>query len=201
MARFGLLVQGEGMWDGAVTLGDSTYFNQMVNTSQTMNPSYGYLWWLNGKDSYIAPDTPFSTPGMMTPDAPEDMFSAAGGAGQFISIAPSKGYIMVRQGLLGTGEKAPIEFLNQIWKRILDLECVTTSVEQSNQDLVTLSPNPARDQLLIKGYTKAKLEVIHTSGISFSLEVVGNVVDIAHLPKGIYFTREASFSPIKFVKM
>ena len=44
MARFGLLVLSEGMWGDEVILNNPTYFEDMVNTSQGLNPSYGYLW-------------------------------------------------------------------------------------------------------------------------------------------------------------
>jgi hypothetical protein len=55
MARFGLLMLNKGNWNGNVILSDTNYYNQMVNSSQTLNPSYGYLWWLNGKASYMLP--------------------------------------------------------------------------------------------------------------------------------------------------
>jgi hypothetical protein len=54
MARFGLLIQGNGAWNGTQLI-NSTYFNEMVNTSQNLNKSYGYLWWLNGKPSFMVP--------------------------------------------------------------------------------------------------------------------------------------------------
>ncbi|MCP5119266.1 MAG: serine hydrolase, partial [bacterium] len=48
LARFGLLVVGEGQWNGTVVLGDREYLRQAISPSQRLNPSYGYLWWLNG---------------------------------------------------------------------------------------------------------------------------------------------------------
>jgi CubicO group peptidase (beta-lactamase class C family) len=50
MARFGILVQNGGTWNTTPVLTDPAYFQQMVNTSQDLNKSYGYLWWLNGKE-------------------------------------------------------------------------------------------------------------------------------------------------------
>ena len=49
MARFGLLILNKGNWDGNQIMTDTNYFNQMLNSSQSLNESYGYLWWLNGK--------------------------------------------------------------------------------------------------------------------------------------------------------
>ena len=34
---------------------DHAYTADMLSTSQSMNKAYGYLWWLNGKDRYMAP--------------------------------------------------------------------------------------------------------------------------------------------------
>ena len=47
LARLGLFVQAEGQWQGKTIL-DRAYLRQMVRPSQDLNPSYGYLWWLNG---------------------------------------------------------------------------------------------------------------------------------------------------------
>ncbi|MCB0588386.1 MAG: serine hydrolase, partial [Phaeodactylibacter sp.] len=53
MARFGLFTLARGNWNGTAVLSDTAYFNAMTNSSQPVNPSYGYLWWLNGKPSYM----------------------------------------------------------------------------------------------------------------------------------------------------
>ena len=54
MARFGLLILNEGVWDEDVIPNDTNYFSNMVNTSQEINKSYGYLGWLNVKESLIS---------------------------------------------------------------------------------------------------------------------------------------------------
>ena len=91
MARFGLMVAEGGKWGNDTIIRDTAYFRQMVNTSQDLNPSYGYLWWLNGKSSYVPPGMPVSIPGSVAPAAPADAITAAGAQGQFISISRSKG--------------------------------------------------------------------------------------------------------------
>ncbi len=45
MARFGLLNLNKGIWNADTLMKDSLYFKDMLNTSQTLNKSYGYLWW------------------------------------------------------------------------------------------------------------------------------------------------------------
>ena len=86
MARFGLLVLNQGKWNGSSILNDSIYFNQMINTSQPLNESYGYLWWLNGKNSHMQPRIQFTFNGSLNSNAPTDMISALGKNGQIINI-------------------------------------------------------------------------------------------------------------------
>jgi hypothetical protein len=45
MARFGLLIQNNCVWNTDTLLYDANYRLQMTNTSQSLNFSYGYLWW------------------------------------------------------------------------------------------------------------------------------------------------------------
>jgi len=75
MARFGTLMLNKGNQ----IMTDTTYFNQMVNTSQDINKSYGYLWWLNGKPNYMVPQSQWVFNGSLCPDAPSDMYVAMGG--------------------------------------------------------------------------------------------------------------------------
>jgi CubicO group peptidase (beta-lactamase class C family) len=74
MARFGLLALNRGIWNGDSVLKDQNYFSEMVNTSQDLNKSYGYLWWLNGKPSYRLPETQFEFTGSIIPNGPSDLF-------------------------------------------------------------------------------------------------------------------------------
>lgn len=125
MARFGLLFLNEGQWDNTTILGDQNYFDAMVNTSQNLNLSYGYLWWLNGKSSYITTGTPTLFDEPLQPNAPADMYSAIGLDGQHISVVPSKGWVMVRQGDFSANGRVGFDLLDEIWKRIVALETPT----------------------------------------------------------------------------
>jgi len=88
MARFGLLILNKGVWQNDTIMKDTSYFHQMINSSQTLNPAYGYLWWLNGKESFMLPGMQFVFHGWLAPDAPQDMIAALGKNGQILSIAP-----------------------------------------------------------------------------------------------------------------
>ena len=118
MARYGLLISSKAKWDGVDILGDSVYYNAMINTSQNINPSYGYLWWLNGKTSYMAPTTQVVFPGYLTPNAPADMYAAIGKNGQLINIVPSKGLVVIRMGDNSNNNQVSIGLENDIWEKL-----------------------------------------------------------------------------------
>ena len=121
MGRFGLMIISEGKWNGTALLNDANYFQSMTNSSQTLNPSYGYLWWLNGKTSYILPGTSPSLPGPLFPDAPSDLIAALGYADKKIYVVKSKDLVVIRHGM---ASNAPVtlaasSFDNEIWKRLM----------------------------------------------------------------------------------
>ena len=96
MARFGLLILNNGNWDGNQIMTDTNYFNQMLNSSQSLNESYGYLWWLNGKTSYMLPGSQFVFNNELIPNAPIDLVAALGKNGQIINIVPSQNLVWIR---------------------------------------------------------------------------------------------------------
>ncbi len=119
MARFGLLNLNKGVWDTAKILEDEEYFTQMTTTSQDMNPAYGYLWWLNGKNSFRAPAFEIEFAGELIPDAPQDLIAGLGKDDQKLYVIPSQNLVIVRMGD-DTGESllGPSSFDNELWKRI-----------------------------------------------------------------------------------
>lgn len=118
MARFGLLMLNNGKWDSEAIMSDTEYFNEMINTSQSINKSYGYLFWLNGKESFMAPESQLVIPGSISPNGPADMYSGMGKYGQYISIIPSKNIVMVRMGEDPTSVPVPFLFLDDIWEKL-----------------------------------------------------------------------------------
>jgi CubicO group peptidase (beta-lactamase class C family) len=133
MARFGLLMLNRGVWNTDTLLADTSYFNSMTNASQILNPSYGYLMWLNGKASYMIPVLQDTFPGSWAPDAPKDMIAAIGKSGQFINIVPSQRLIMVRMGdAPDTSYDVPMQFNNDIWIKLNELINNQTAVEKTD---------------------------------------------------------------------
>ncbi len=118
-ARFGSLVLTKGKWDGNTLLSDMTYYNAMVNTSQNYNLSYGYLWWLNGKASSMAPQSQLVFPVTLAPNAPADMFMALGKDDKKIYVVPSLDVVVVRLGDdAGGSALGPSSFDNELWGKL-----------------------------------------------------------------------------------
>jgi CubicO group peptidase (beta-lactamase class C family) len=97
MARFGLLALNKGKWKSEEILNES-FFNSSTSSSQNINPSYGYLWWLNGKTSFMVPGSQTVYPGTLIPNAPSDMYSAMGAEDQRIYVIPGKKMVVIRMG-------------------------------------------------------------------------------------------------------
>lgn len=119
MARFGLLMLNKGKWDQTTLMNDTDYFNSMVNTSQNINPSYGYLWWLNGKTNYMLPQTQVVFNGNLTPNAPADMIAALGKNDQKVYVVPSQKLVVIRMGeSAGNLQLAVSSFDNELWGKL-----------------------------------------------------------------------------------
>lgn len=115
MARFGLLLLNKGKWDQSQIISED-YVNLMSTTSQNLNLSYGYLTWLNGKSSFMAPGLQTIFPTSITPNAPSDMYAAMGKNGQLINIVPSQNLVVVRMGDVPDNSLVPFLFQDEIWE-------------------------------------------------------------------------------------
>ena len=120
MARFGLLALNKGKWNNEQIINES-YFNESVSTSQSINPSYGYLWWLNGKTSFMIPNEQNVYQGFLVPNAPADMYAAMGAKDQRIYVIPSKKMAVIRMGDASDPVNpnfAVSGFDNELWGKI-----------------------------------------------------------------------------------
>ncbi len=119
MARFGLLCLNKGTWGDQAIISDSDYFADMTATSQDLNPSYGYLWWLNGKESYKAPGSESVFSGKLISEAPDDLIAGLGAFDQKLYVVPSQNLVVVRLGDdAGEGLLGPSSFDNQLWEKL-----------------------------------------------------------------------------------
>lgn len=117
MARFGLLLLSEGIWEGQ-EIWEGKYFDEMVKSSQELNPSYGFLTWLNGQSSYQLPRVQKNIAGSLIPSAPADMYQAMGKNGQFLMVVPSENMVIVRMGGASETTMIPFMLIRQLWDRL-----------------------------------------------------------------------------------
>jgi CubicO group peptidase (beta-lactamase class C family) len=118
MARFGLLTYANGKWENEQIIPEA-FLSDAVNTSQSINEAYGYMWWLNGKATYHLPQSQFEFPGELIPDAPSDMYAALGKNDQKIYVVPSEKLVIIRMGDAAEAENFALSnFDNELWSKI-----------------------------------------------------------------------------------
>jgi|SRR5690554_134679 len=117
-ARFGLLLLNKGKWSTTTIMQDQNYFNAMTNTSQSLNPSYGYLFWLNGKTSIVLPSFPGSFNQPLSQHAPIDLYAGIGKNGQYLTIVPSRDLVVIRMGEAPDTSLVPTVFHDEMWEKI-----------------------------------------------------------------------------------
>jgi CubicO group peptidase (beta-lactamase class C family) len=120
MARFGLLALNKGKWNSEIIINEP-FFIESTSTSQSINPSYGYLWWLNGKANYMIPGGQTVYQGLLIPNAPSDMYAAMGAEDQRIYVIPSKNMVIIRMGNAADASNPSFAlsgFDNALWEKI-----------------------------------------------------------------------------------
>lgn len=196
MARFGLLIQAGGHWNGQPILSDSLYYQAMIQPSQPMNPSYGYLWWLNGQGAYMVPGLQIKLPGDLIPQAPADLIAALGKDDQKLYVVPSQGWVVVRLGQSAGGFSPALSgFDQQLWQRIMDLPCTVAldPVAAASQPWV-VAPNPAITGWQLEGPpAEPAWQLFGLAGNAVGAGS-GRWISAAGLPPGIYLLRVQSGS-------
>jgi CubicO group peptidase (beta-lactamase class C family) len=81
-ARFGLMFMNGGKWQTEQIV-PAAWVAEAGKPSQTMNPSYGYLWWNNTTDKW--------------PGVPKDAYASLGAFDNDMLLVPSLDLIVIRQ--------------------------------------------------------------------------------------------------------
>ncbi|MEY4603364.1 MAG: hypothetical protein RIT43_656 [Bacteroidota bacterium] len=192
MARFGSLILNKGNWAGNQIMTDSAYFNDMVNTSQNLNKAYGYLWWLNGKATFMVPTLQTVFPGFLCPSAPSDMISAIGSGGQFLNVVPSQNMVWLRMGDEPGNSLVPFVLNDQIWEYVNDLVCATSEMEEIGIEHIQLYPNPVNEQVTLsaKSGRLGRIIIFNHLGsklTDFSTDQATTSIDSSAFVEGVYF--------------
>ena len=191
MARFGLLMLNNGDWDGKTIMEDKDYLRSMTQSSQQENPSYGLLWWLNGKSHYKLPGSDIVFNGPLIPDAFPDMYCAVGAESQLILVIPSEDMVVVRMGLENNNDLVPIRIITTVSEIIQSMICPISTEETSLKEDVQLFPNPLYEScatLRNKAGQQLKYELYNSTGqlIERSDYIYLNEICVPDQP-GIYF--------------
>ncbi len=161
----------------------------MTQSSQNINPAYGYLWWLNGKNKYMLPRVQFTFNGMLCPNAPTDMYSAMGKNGQIINVAPSENLVLIRMGNKPNDQnELPMIFNNEIWKRMRAIMCTaTTTSHQPTQKKITIYPNPSHKEVFLEGVENTAYVIKNLNGQVVQKGMMdGNKISTENLVEGVY---------------
>jgi CubicO group peptidase (beta-lactamase class C family) len=120
LTRFGLLASNRGEWLGNKLVTDEGYLSNMLAASQPFQPAYGYLWWLNGTDSWYNADISGYVDGSIVPTMPSDGYLAKGFHDQRIYFVPSLELVVIRQGEhTGLPEAGAGSFDEGFWERLM----------------------------------------------------------------------------------
>ena len=176
-----------------------------------INESYGYLWWLNGKNSFMVPQSQIKFPGSLFKNAPSDMFSALGKNGQFINVVPSQKMVWIRMGDNPDNSLVPFLFNEDIWKYINNLSCTSSTKDDASiSNNYKIYPNPVTDQLMLENTTgnveAVQYKILDAMGkvfINNQFEGSSFMIDTQILLDGIYFMviqNKHATQSIKFVK-
>lgn len=212
MARFGLLILNQGKWNTNQILTDTSYFNDMVSTSQNLNEAYGYLWWLNGTNTFMAPQSQWVFNSSISPDAPSDMIAALGKDGQILTIIPSQNIVMVRMGGPPNNSLVPFTLNIDIWKHLNEFQCSTVDIPENKIEKFSfrILPNPCHDFLSIE-ITNRTSSLIQYSVYTSSGKLIRNGnfntniynLNTSEFKSGIYLLQLSSTSftkTFKFIK-
>lgn len=205
MARFGLLALNRGIWATDTLLHDTTYFNAMINPSQSENPSYGYLWWLNGQSAFQLPGIQLKINRMIIPEAPSDLFAALGKNDQKIYVVPSEGLVVIRQGESAGGiALATSSFDSELWERLGNMSCTVSSTSVDREIPFSISPNPVGHQIHIQ--TEATIQGVRIYNMQGQLVYAADsgaesVIPVSGLLAGTYFVQVRTSAGVSIRKV
>jgi CubicO group peptidase (beta-lactamase class C family) len=200
MARFGSLLMNDGYWNGTPVQTDLNYLQAMRTPSQSLNPSYGYLTWLNGQSSYKLPGLQVNFPGPLLPNAPMDMYAAEGKNGQIINVVPSTGMVVVRMGATLGNSLVSTQYNDTLWQYINRLGCDlgTNPMNEINYTIVQKEGK----QIQINGLRPDDIiEFVDSTGKRVVFRRSDNNFDLSILSEGIYFIRINSSGKQKVFKL
>ncbi len=111
-ARLGYLVLNDGVWNHKRLI--SSGYMKQFSASSPANHAYGFLTWLNGRDTFVmpGPNGRDAGKGPILPSAPDDTIIFAGQNEQRTFVIPSLDMVVVRLGQNGSHDP---DFRRAVW--------------------------------------------------------------------------------------
>jgi hypothetical protein len=173
----------------------------MRTPSQSINPSYGYLTWLNGQSSFMLPSVQFSFTGSPMPNAPSDLYAALGKDGQIINVAPSDGLVLIRMGSSMGASLVGNQYNDTIWQYMNRLNCPATILEQDLLSL-SISSNPNNGSFTITGLNEDdKIEIFNSVGQAILFDENSGIFEISKPIRGLYFVHVERMGKISVLRL
>jgi CubicO group peptidase (beta-lactamase class C family) len=99
------------------------WLDESFAPSSPMNESYGYLWWLNGQDSYRLPGARVARPGELIASAPDDLVAALGRDDQKLYVSRELDLVAARLGDRASPAVRPARsgFDEALWEWLVEL--------------------------------------------------------------------------------
>jgi CubicO group peptidase (beta-lactamase class C family) len=97
LERLGRLILANGEWKGRALV-NAELLRESLRPSQSLNPSYGLLWWLNGQERFLTRFPGIGGQGPHFPTAPMDAVLGLGALDRHLMLAPSQDLVVVRLG-------------------------------------------------------------------------------------------------------
>jgi len=174
---------------------------EMTNSSQLLNPSYGYLTWLNGKSSFMIPQSQFVFNGSLCPNAPADMFAAEGKNAQIINVCPSDSLVLIRMGATIGNSLVGTQYNDTIWQYMNRLQCNLSVSENKIEPWNVVSTiKPLEFQLM--GLSGDEQVYLYTSlGQEIQFQKDNNFIELLYETKGMFFISIADKNQRKTFKI
>ncbi|MBX2816558.1 MAG: serine hydrolase [Saprospiraceae bacterium] len=191
MARFGLFVLNRLAWSTWSPFSSDAYFDAMIQPSQELNQSYGYLWWLHGQDSHMLPGLQWVFDGPINPNCPPDAISALGKNGQVLDIVPSLKLVLVRMGNNPDNALVPVQFHRTLWNLLQQVLPEATPSTTHLSPSISLFPNPVSDRVTLEStsISSPSIQIHDLSGrlvMSHPWHSLQQEISITGLEPGIY---------------
>ena len=193
-----------GNWGGNnQIMTDTSFFNASINSSQNINPAYGYLWWLNGKTQLMLPSSQVQFNGKLNTNAPDDLYVALGKNGQSLNVVPSQNMVWLRMGESPYNTPVLANYNNEIWSYINELNCNALNINSGDLSNIKFHPNPVENFLSVKGNFSEHFNysIYNQLGKKIDSGILTNKIDLSAIKTGLHIVEISNQKQHKLFKI